>query len=161
NSCSFTVTVRDGSPPSIVAPASLITNTSPGKCFATNFDLGSPTVSDNCGTVTISNNAPAQFPKGATIVTWTARDSSGNTNSATQTVTIRDAEVPVFSGCPTNIDVAAPSNQCSAIVSWSAPSATDNCAVTNTSSNHSPGESFPVGTTLVTYVALDNSGNSN
>jgi Ca2+-binding RTX toxin-like protein len=52
--------------------------------------LGTPTAQDDvCGIggVTITNDAPAVFPLGTTIVTWTATDRAGNSVTATQTVT--------------------------------------------------------------------------
>ena len=47
-----------------------------------------------------------------------------------------------------------------AIVSWTPPTASDNSgeAVTLTS-DYSPGDTFPIGTTTVTYTATDSYGN--
>jgi hypothetical protein len=51
--------------------------------------LGTPVATDACGSsVTISNNAPAKFPLGTTLVTWTARDAQMNTRTAVQRVTV-------------------------------------------------------------------------
>ncbi|MET0595221.1 MAG: HYR domain-containing protein, partial [Polyangiaceae bacterium] len=58
------------------------------KCTAAaGLSIGTATASDNCGTVTVTNDAPATFPIGKTTVTWTARDAAGNTTTATQLVT--------------------------------------------------------------------------
>jgi PKD repeat protein len=46
----------------------------------------------------VANNAPAVFPKGTTTVTWTVTDTSGNSATATQTVTVQDHEPPSISG---------------------------------------------------------------
>ncbi|MGC4788183.1 NucA/NucB deoxyribonuclease domain-containing protein [Micromonospora sp. DT178] len=52
--------------------------------------LGQPETSDNADTsVTVTNNAPATFPYGTTIVTWRAVDDSGNEAICAQTVNIR------------------------------------------------------------------------
>ena len=84
---SFTVTVnQDTQPPTITAPPSVTASTNAGTCVATGVALGTPIVNDNCGTVIISNNAPATFAIGSTPVTWTATDASGITATATQTV---------------------------------------------------------------------------
>jgi len=48
---------------------------------------------------------------------------------------------------------------CGAYVSWTPPNPTDNCAYT-LSSNHNPGDFFPVGSTQVVYTATDGCGNS-
>jgi len=66
--CTFTVTVRDTSLPTITCPADVTVNANAGTCFATGVVLGSPTASDNCGAVTMTSNAPAQFPVGTNLV---------------------------------------------------------------------------------------------
>jgi hypothetical protein len=46
--------------------------------------------------VTVTNDAPALFPLGQTLVTWTATDFSGNMATDTQVVTIQDTTPPVL-----------------------------------------------------------------
>ena len=53
---------------------------------------------DNCGILTVTNDSPATFPKGDTIVTWTVVDTAGNTASCTLKVTVKDHEPPVLAG---------------------------------------------------------------
>ena len=89
--CSFTVAVTDNENPVILAPALL-------SCFEANnygcsINLGA-TASDNCGIQSLSSDAPACFPVGTTIVTWTATDINGNTSTATQAVT-RNPEINI------------------------------------------------------------------
>ena len=43
---------------------------------------------DNCSAVTVTNNAPACFPQGNTIVTYTVTDVAGNASTCTQVVTV-------------------------------------------------------------------------
>src|SRR5437879_1611290 len=62
STCTFTVTVHDTQLPTITCPADVTVNANAGVCFATGVVLGSPTASDNCGAVTVTSNAPAQFP---------------------------------------------------------------------------------------------------
>jgi gliding motility-associated-like protein len=88
-----TVTVEDNTAPTIVAPADLTVNAN-NDCEAVIANLGNPVASDNCGTVTVTNDAPAAFPIGTTTVTWTATDDSGNIATATQTVTVLDLVSP-------------------------------------------------------------------
>src|SRR5438105_2114853 len=44
--------------------------------------------------LTVTNNAPKNFPLGMTTVLWTTVDVSGNTDNATQTVTVKDTTPP-------------------------------------------------------------------
>ncbi len=81
------VTVIDNILPSITAPAN-VTAVANSSCVAPNVTLGTPVTSDNCGILSVTNDAPAQFPVGTTTVTWTVTDTYNNINTATQTVTV-------------------------------------------------------------------------
>ena len=67
---------------------------------------------------------------------------------------------PEISNCPADISVSSATLSCGAEVSWAIPVATDACGVESFTSTHSPGDSFPIGTTVVTYTAFDGAGNS-
>ena len=84
NNCTQVVTVTDNQAPTITAPAA-VTVCSVG---STAVSIGTAIGTDNCGTITFSNNAPALFPIGTTTVTWTANDGHGNTATASQSVTV-------------------------------------------------------------------------
>src|SRR5205823_861790 len=102
-------------------------NANAGSCFATGVALGNPTASDNCGSVTITSNAPAQFPVGTNLVTWTATDSSGNSANCQQRVIVRDAQAPAIT-CPADVTVNANAGSCFATgVALGNPTASDNC----------------------------------
>ncbi len=61
-----------------------------GRCD-TAIDLRQPTWSTSvtgAGTIRLSNDAPARFPEGATVVTWTLTDTCGFTVTCQQTVTV-------------------------------------------------------------------------
>ena len=47
-----------------------------------------------------------------------------------------------------------------ATVLWTPPSAVSDSSAVTLTSNYYPGDTFPIGTTLVTYTALDAAGNS-
>jgi hypothetical protein len=89
----FTVTVRDTTPPVLTVPGAI---TKEATAPLTPVALGTATAVDLVdGPVTVTNNAPAAgFPVGMTTVTWTAVDSRGNKATATQTVTITDTTAP-------------------------------------------------------------------
>ena len=87
NTCLQIITVQDITLPTIICPNDSILDANIPDCLA-KIDLNVPIAFDNCGTVLISNNAPATFPRGTTIVTWTATDACNNTASCTQNVIV-------------------------------------------------------------------------
>lgn len=83
------VTIVDTVAPQFAAPADLSVTQGP-ELGATNVILGAASVSDIADpNPLVSNDAPpGGFPVGTTPVVWTAQDASGNTATATQTVTV-------------------------------------------------------------------------
>ena len=74
------------------------------------------------------------------------------------TIQVGDDQDPVISNCPANITVSSVGS-CTATVTWTAPTATDNCSTPSLTASHNPGDIFPAGTTVVTYTATDAAGN--
>lgn len=91
--CSTTVTVRDTTPPTISCPADVTVSANAG-CAATNVNLGSPVASDNCRVASGTNDAPASYPLGSNLVTWTEMDGSGKRASCAQRVIVWDTTPP-------------------------------------------------------------------
>jgi hypothetical protein len=110
------------------------------------------------GSVAVSSNAPAIFPRGATTVTFTARDAAGNSATATTTVTVADATPPTFSGVPPPITVEQAGPSGTAVV-VPTPRATDAVSGSVAVSSNAPAI-FPRGATTVTFTARDAAGNS-
>jgi len=158
--CSFNVIVIDNQNPSITCPPDVIVNNDPGFCYATPASLGNPTTGDNCAVLGITNNAPAQFPVGATIVDWEVEDVSGNKSQCQQFVIVQDNENPAIANMPSNIVFTANPTDCTPSIPWTAPTASDNCSISSFTSNYNPGDEFPEGTTTVIYTAIDINGNS-
>ncbi len=162
-----TVTIADTTPPQITAPAALVLQSVAGTCSATaTGGPGTPTVSDACGPVTVTR-APASdvFAVGTTTIVWTATDASGNTASATQTVTVRDATLPAISAPPAVTVATLPgASSCSVLISdaqLGSSQASDDCgAVSVTRAGVPAGNLFPVGQTTITYTATDTAGNA-
>ena len=98
-----------------------------------------------------------------TLVTLTATDASGKSSSCSFSVIGTDRLAPVIASTPDDIVVTTgeASADCSTVVSWTEPVATDNCStpLTYSSRTHIPGAPFPVGTTKVTYIFTDEAGN--
>ena len=88
-------------------------------------------------TLTSSHDSGDTFPVGSTTVTYTATDGSGNETQDTFTITVTDNEDPVIADCPADITQDSDAGVCEAVVTWAAPTASDNCSVTLTSDSFS------------------------
>lgn len=165
-----TVTVLDNTPPVVTAPSAVTLFTGPGatSCGVTVADLdatlGTGSASDNCPGVgaVIRSGVPAGnlFPVGTTTLTYSATDAHGNTASANQVVTVVDNTPPQIS-CPADIIADFDPAVNGAVVTYTAPVGTDNCASTTTQvAGLASGSTFPVGTTTNTFRVTDASGNT-
>ncbi len=91
--------------------------------------------------------------------TWTTLDtSSGLTSSCTQFIGLYDMQAPSLTNVPGDIVLEANGSNCSAVATWTAPTASDNCGVATLTSNISSGATFSEGQTTVTYTATDGCG---
>lgn len=69
-----------------------------------------------------------------------------------------DVTLPNINNCPADISLTTTNS--SSPVNWTAPSADDSCpGAVSLTSNFNPGDTFPLGTTTVTYTATDASNN--
>jgi hypothetical protein len=112
---SFTVTVADTTPPTLVPPPAVHATTGPGatNCSAVVAALGTPTATDACSEPAITaTGIPAGnvFPVGSTNITYTATDAAGNAATATQSVTVSDTTPPVISSATASPNVLWPAN---------------------------------------------------
>jgi len=153
-SATQTVTIVDTTSPSITVPDSIMME-------ATSADsniviLGNPVSSDLVDTPSISNNAPDLFPLGETVVTWTATDTSGNSASATQTVTIVDTTAPELI-IPEDITISAFSLEKQVEIGEAYVNDMGSSVLTIT--NNAP-NNFPLGDTIVIWNVSDEFGNS-
>ena len=160
----FTITVNDNAPPVISnCPSNITAQTGPGNttCGKT-VSWTPPTATDNCGGTlapfSVSHQPGASFNVGQTTVTYRFRDAAQNESVCSFVVTVQDNTLPVITGCPQNIVTNVVSG-CTKTVSWTAPTAADNCGSPTLVSNYASGASFPVGITTVTYSATDGAGN--
>ena len=162
STASFNITVTDDEDPAISGtPADISLTADAGNCSAV-VTWSEVTASDNCAVDSFSGSAASgdAFPVGSTTVTFTATDIHGNSTTTSFVITVTDDEDPSISGTPADITQTADAGNCSAVVTWTAPTAADNCAVDAFTSDAAPGDTFPVGTTTVTYTATDIHGNT-
>ncbi|NCT95011.1 MAG: HYR domain-containing protein [Chitinophagaceae bacterium] len=153
-----TITVRDQEDPVITAPANISVNTNLNQAFATLLSLGTPVASDNSGTVSVSNNAPAQFGIGTTTVIWTATDPGGRTATATQLITVTDNQAPALSA-PADITVTTNVGVNYATgVDLGTPVTSDNSGMAVSLINNMPSQ-LPLGVNRITWKATDRFGN--
>jgi hypothetical protein len=125
--------------------------------------LNGASATDACGNAAaVTNNAPAVFPEGETVVTFT--NASDNTVTCTAEVTIVDTTPPVIV-CPSDIVVEC-SSHCGVANAdmqltpfFSGVSATDVCDDDVAITNDAPA-CFPLGETTVTFTATDDHGNT-
>ncbi|XP_073252716.1 uncharacterized protein [Porites lutea] len=118
-----------------------------------------PTSNVELAQITISPpeiSSSYQFPYGTTKVTWTASNSEGS-ESCSIFVIIYDKEAPTISNCPQNIHEISGGPKA---VTWVEPTVSDNVKVKTVDKSHSSGSTFQLGTTYVTYTAVDDAGNS-
>ncbi|HEX5170221.1 MAG TPA: HYR domain-containing protein [Cyclobacteriaceae bacterium] len=109
-------------------------------------------INTSCGSAVFVNSSYGSF----TVISGTSK-TGGPLCCASSSI---DKIAPVISNCPSDITASTGSAACSAAVSWTPPTATDNCSSATITSTHSPGAIFPLGTTKVTYTATDVYGNT-
>src|SRR4029077_13487803 len=150
--CTFTVTVT---PCTITCPGNIVDTVAPGTCANTET-YAAPTTTGMCGTVTCSPTSGSSFPKGVTTVTCSTTAGP----SCTFTVTINDNIAPMIT-CPANVTHGTDPNVCTAVVTYSNATATDNCPGVGTPSClPASGTTFQKGVTTVTCTVMDASSNS-
>jgi hypothetical protein len=99
-----TVNVVDTTAPVVTAPANVTVYTGAGNTSCTvvvsNATLGTASATDSCvGSVSVTRTGVPSgniFPAGTTTITYSATDASGNTGTATQTVTVIDNTAPTI-----------------------------------------------------------------
>ncbi|MDP4828083.1 MAG: HYR domain-containing protein [Flavobacteriales bacterium] len=165
--CSLDVTITDNEAPVVTCPSDITVNTDAGTCEA-NITVPNMIASDNCAILSIVNdynsgtNASDVYAEGTTIVNWTITDIHGNVTTCSTTITVIDNENPIVA-CPVNVTQTADAGVCEAAVTIPVVTATDNCAVASIVNDYNGtadgSDTYPVGTTTVTWTITDIHGN--
>ena len=95
SSCSFTVTVKDMQTPNVICPANVTKQAQAGHNNAV-VTYSSPEATDNCPGVVVQTTpaSGSTFPVGKTVVTSTATDAVGNTDTCSFNVTVTPGPTP-------------------------------------------------------------------
>ena len=88
---SFTITVRDTTPPALTVPAPMTVTATGNSGAVVTFTASAVDLVDLTRPVTCSPASGSTFPVGTTTVTCTAADTRGNTATSTFTVTVKAA----------------------------------------------------------------------
>jgi len=161
------IVVEDSEKPTIVAEQYLAVDNDPGSCAATVI-VPQPELDDNCAVASLTNdyndseNASDTYPLGVTTVVWTVTDSSGNVATDTTRIEINDVHGPEI--VVSDITVSSAVDTCGVMVSIPIPEAIDNCSsvkslVNNYNDDKDASDFYPVGSTEVTWTAIDSLGN--
>ncbi len=126
--------------------------------ITTPVTLGEATA-DGILPLTITNDAPAEFPLGTTVVTWTAVDAYGNSASASQVVTIFDNTAPEITAAVE--DGAEFTLNEPATFTWSASDGQSGLAAADCAYQSGAAlDTSTVGEKTINITAVDNAGNT-
>lgn len=155
----FTITVRDSSPPTLMAPGNVTIEATGPDGAVVNYTGGSANdVVDGPLAVLCDQATGIVYPVGTTTVDCSATDARGNTARASFLVDVIDTTAPTVS-VPANLSVAAV-NAAGAPVTYGAATATDVVdGLVGTTCDRSSGDVFPLGVTHVHCTATDSHDN--
>ena len=148
------VSVVDTTPPTVSVPA-IITVEATSET-QNEVDFGSVYADDLVGVASVTNDAPEFFPFGLTTITWVVTDESGNIATSLQKISVEDTTPPTITA-PADIVLEASSAQDNT-VSLGQADASDLVSISSIT-NDAP-DTFALGETVVTWSAIDPSGNS-
>ena len=166
STCIQKITKRDIERPVIKCPKDITINCEDDPILAL---TGSPSATDNCqALLSISQNDIINSSLTCNIRisrTWIATDSCGNSSSCTQLISRMDFSPPKIQNCGRKFIAEGVyiGSKCAAVVNIVSPTVTDKCHsftlyndYTNTDNATT---SYPAGSTVITWYAVDSCGN--
>ncbi|XP_041473393.1 hyalin-like isoform X2 [Lytechinus variegatus] len=164
-SCSLAIFIMevDRTDPVLSCPTNIIEEVELGVSTLT-IPFDNPTIMDASNTAMITSSthtSPWMFPVGeTTTVTFDGRDESGNEGSCSLNVTVNTVDsTDPFLVCPADVNMTIELGPTEYEIPFLDAIVVD-FAITTLSSSHTPPGPFPVGsTTVVTFTAIDQSGN--
>jgi serine/threonine protein kinase len=163
--CSFTITVIDTTRPFIECHAPVSSTLSANASVVTfkisDLEPIKSTYLDNDRNKSYGVNVVSySYGYGNHVVSRIVTDPSGNDYTCQTAIFVDDITSPQIVGCPTSDVIAYSGNSVDASTTWGKVSCTDNsgaCSFTK-SPQLGSGSTFPIGTTLIEYVATDAAG---
>ncbi|HHB78775.1 MAG TPA: HYR domain-containing protein [Saprospiraceae bacterium] len=111
--------------------------------------------------------AGSAIPVGTTDITYVAMDSCQNSDTCTFQIVVDSTPIAgdLSINCPNDISIELPIGQTDTIFNWEIPVANTTCNVNSGISltqiaGSTSGSALPLGTSLVSYMAIDSCGNS-
>jgi hypothetical protein len=172
STCDQIITVVDTTDPVVTAPNDTELECSTdlpaaATTIAEFLALAGADADDNCtdqGDLTVSSVTGLLVGtecSGTITRTYTIEDECSNSSNVDHVFNVSDETDPVIDPCPADISVNADAGGCDAVVTWTDPTATDNCDPSPTVVCSPPsGSPFPQGTTPVTCTATDDCDNT-
>ena len=158
STCLTMLTPIDTDAPTVTCPSPAPVNNGANCDFALGYYGSTALVLDNCSDYSITQS-PAMgtiVQPGDHLITLNVVDAGGNTAECSFTLSVLENVAPTIT-CPSNITTCDPT------VTFAAPVFNDNCLVAlvqTDATGLSSGDLFPVGTTTLSFMAIDSSSNS-
>lgn len=155
---SFTLQVRDASPPTLAVPSPILAEATSAAGASVGFSVSAADLVDGLVTPTCSIESGSTFAIGTTTVTCDATDGAGNSASASFTVSVQDTTAPLVDvPADTAQEAAGPSG---VQVSYTATASDLVDGILAATCVPPSGSVFPLGTTEVVCTATDAHGNA-
>lgn len=163
-STTATVTVKDEIAPEVLAKAThTVSLDATGNGTLSVSDVLTAASTDACGikseVLSKTNFNCSDIAGNPVEVTLTVTDNNNNITNKTIAITVEDKVNPSITA-PTDIIIGNDADLCSATVTLGSATASDNCSDVTVTNDAPLGNVFPIGTTRVTWTAIDGSGNS-
>ncbi len=157
-------TVTDVTDPIIIAPDDLILDCGDDVSASLLAWLQDYTVTEVCQSTTVTNTYDGSVPDlcgGSQNIIWTVTDECGVTGTASADIIINDDTAGPTLTCIPEYTFAVDVDDCGSNVTVPLPIATDcNGVASIVQTSPAPNTEYPIGTTTVTFTAVDNCGNA-
>ncbi len=153
STCTFSVTVRDTTPPTILCPGNVTAQATSAGGANVSYSPALATDAVSFPTVTYSQQTGTLFALGTTTVVATATDAADNSATCSFTVTVSDLTGPALQ-CPANT-IAEATSSAGAIVNYPGAVASDPLGPPVVTYSEPTGSLFALGTTDVTVTATN------